>query len=179
MTRTTPREPNVYVSTYDPAILEFLWPEWPALTNRERLQLLRAYQPGPRSGGRQHNETTLAFRQYLARTIDPEQNPSRDKAERLMVGRGGAGGTSEYDDDMNLPVGDVEITDTVYSPRTASVQVTTFVDATQLNGWTIDEIGVQSQRGELWNHAVLGAVVEKTAAKTVVVDVFFEFTDGV
>lgn len=177
-TQATPREANVYVSTYDPAVLTYLWPEWPALDSKEKLGLLRAYSPGPREEARQHNQTTRAFHQFLTRTIDPEQSPGRDGVAYLLAGRGGAGGTSSYDDSMNLPIGSpVEVTDTVYTATSAEVQVTTFVDSTQLNGYTIDEVGIQSEQGDLWNHAVLASVVDKTAAKTMVVDVFFAFSN--
>lgn len=166
--------PNVFVSTYDPAILEYAFPEWPALSKRAKLALLRAHEPGPRERVRESNTTTRALHRYLAQTIDPEHD-AEGFVQSVAFGTGGATGTSVEDTDVNTRVGIVQVTDTVYSPSVAEVQITAFVDSSELNGNLLDEVGVVSDGGDLWNHAVLNPAVDKTASKTLVVDIFLSF----
>ena len=166
-------DPNVHVSVYDTAVLTFLFPEWPALDPREKLATIRAYTPPPTTAGRDGNSTTTALHRHITAAIDPEQETT-DYVSRLAVGTDGASGSDYRNTELNNEVGRTDITDTVYDDTDPILQTTTFADSTQFNDETIDEIGIISEDGDLWNHAVLGTPIEKTNAKTFVVDVFFE-----
>jgi len=171
--------PNVYVQTYDPAILEYVWPEWPALSHQEKYALLDASRPDPRdaAGIRESNVTCAGLHRFLASAMDPEQNVSGHAAQ-LVVGTGGSSGTSSADTDLNSRVGATDVTDTVYNESTAELQVTTFADSTQFNGYTLDEVGIVGADGALWNHAALGTSIEKSNVKTFVCDVYFSISSA-
>lgn len=177
--KTRTADANVYVTTYDTAILNVVFPEWPALTREEKYRLLRAYRGNPRALGREErvgNITTDSLHAYLAASIDPEQSVD-EGASMLVVGRGDTS-PSTTNTDVNDRIGTTGVTDTIYSASTGELQVTTFVDSTQFNEETIREVGVLSDADSLWNHAVLGTSIEKSNVKTFTIDVFFTITES-
>jgi hypothetical protein len=181
VTRSTPRAANVRAAVWPTALLRYRWPEWPALPDHAKLARLRVNAPPPTTRTATHNATTDALHAHLAGHIDPETMVGDATPEVLALGSDGTGGDdgafASADTSMDSPEGTVDVTDTIYDASGGDTTFTTFIDSSQLNGVTLAECGLRTGDGELWNHAPITPNIDKTNAKTAVVEVVLGFTN--
>lgn len=171
------RQDNVYLMAWDTDLLRHKYPEWDALTKREKLRLLRTKRPRPQERRATHNVTCIEMHQFLAQAVDPEHDTT-DNAARLALGDDDSG-TNPFqssDTSLNNEVGRVDLTDAVYDATNGEVLLSTFIDSGELNGETLAECGIVSEAGRLFNHAGVSPNVAKTNSKTVVIDVILGFS---
>ena len=131
-----------------------------------------------------HNVTVTRFHEYFVDNLDPAQTGAKDNvnAAWMALGDDAASGTAETDSDLNNRVYSETVTD--HADNGAELLASTFVDSTEANGYTVNEIGLFSGdpanlgNAEVFmlNHATF-ADVTKDNSKTVTFDVTLTFSD--
>jgi hypothetical protein len=174
---STPDAPNVTVEVYDPAVLTYLFPEWPALTKREKLAYIRRAVPPARERAREHNVTCVGLHEFLPKVLDPDQTDELD-VSHLGLGDDDAS-FAAGDTALNTEQGRVVVTEAAVSGTQIDYEV--FVDSSELNGVTLRELGLftgpaSDSAALLLNHAAVSPTVDKTNSKTVVFTVSLSFS---
>jgi len=131
-----------------------------------------------------YNVTTDRFHQYFVDNLDPSQSAAKDNvtASWLALGDDGATGTATSDTDLNNRVYSEAVTD--HADNSKELLASTFVDSTEANGNSLDELGlftgdpanIANDEVFLINHTDFGAVT-KDNSKTVTFDVTLSFSD--
>lgn len=164
---------NVFVGVFDSDILRYYYPEWDALTKTERYTLLRNHVPWQFRADQ--NVTCVEMHRWLAQEINPEIN-IEDEVATLFLGDGGTT-TSSSDTALNNKVGDIDITDSEYDRSNEESHFNTFIDSTELNGNTLNELALVSDDDRFLNHAGIDPAVDKTNTKTLIIEVILGFTN--
>jgi len=131
-----------------------------------------------------YNLTTDRFHEYFVDNLDPQQNGTKDNVDssHMALGTDGSSGTSTSNTDLNNRVYSEAITD--HADNGKELLASTFVDSTEANGNTVDEIGLFTgdpanlANAEVFmlNHATFTDVT-KDNTKTVTFDVTLTFSD--
>lgn len=141
------------------------------LSARER-QLLEAVPPPP-DVEETTNTTVDGLNEYIVDNLHTDQSTNED-ASHLAVGDDGASGTSTGDSSLNNEVGRFSVTDSIDQGK--DLLLSTFLDSSEANGNTLDEVGVftASSGGTLFNHSTISSV-SKDNTKTLTIDVTLKF----
>jgi hypothetical protein len=155
---------------------------WDSLTKSEKLDTVRELSPD--DSETVYNVTTDRLHQYFVDNLDPENTSTESNlsVEYLALGTDAGSGTTTADTDLNNRVYSETITDAADNGK--DLLASTFIDSTEGNGETFDELGLftgdpqnLSQDGVfLMNHATFSPV-QKDNTKTVVFDVTLTFSD--
>lgn len=131
-----------------------------------------------------HNVTTDRLHEYFVDNLDPAQTAAKDNVDATWMGLGddAASGTATSDTDLNNRVYEETVTD--HADNGKELLASTFVDSTEANGYTLDEIGlftgdpanIANSDVFLINHATFTDVT-KDNSKTVTFDVTLTFSD--
>jgi len=168
---------------YDTAQLRASVDNYDALTKQEKLDLARASSPVYEDTV--YNVTTDLLHEYFVDNLDPDNTNAEANVavSHLALGDDASSGTSSADTDLNNRVFAGPVTDVADNGK--SILASTFVDSTEANGSTLDELGLftgdpaNSSNPEvfLMNHATFSPVT-KDNSKTVTFDVSLQFSDS-
>jgi len=153
-----------------------------SLSKKEKMKLTRSVEPEYEDTV--YNVTTDALHEYFVDNLDPDN----DSVEAdvgvgwLGLGTNGGGGTSTSDTDLNSRVYEETVTDVADNGK--DLLASTFLDSTEGNGNTFDELGLFTEdpsdltpaESFMLNHATF-ASVQKDNSKTVTFDVTLSFSD--
>lgn len=170
--------------THDVSDLKKAYPEWDSFSEKQKLQATRSVEPVDIDTV--YNVTTDELHKYFVRNLDrgdssPEANLD---AQWLALGTSSADGVGTGDTDLNTRTYEEQITDVANNGK--DLLASTFLDSTEGNGNTFDEIGLftgdpnnASGNPEIFmiNHATFSGVT-KDNSKTVTFDVTISFSDN-
>lgn len=156
--------------------------DWGSLSETEKLSVVRETEPETEETV--YNVTTDRFHQYFVDNLDPGQSAAKDNltASHLGLGTDGGSGTATSDTDLNTRVFSKSVTD--HADNTKDILCSTFIDSTEANGNSLDELGLYTGDPSglankdvfLINHTTFGTV-SKDNSKTVTFDVTLSFSD--
>jgi len=149
----------------------------------EQVELAKL-DPEPTEVEHIYNVTTDRFHEYFVDNLDPAQIGTKDDVNVtwMALGDDSASGTATSDTDLNNRVYSETITD--HADNGKELLASTFIDSTEANGNTVDEIGLFTgdpanlANSEVFmvNHATFSSVT-KDNSKTVTFDVTLSFSD--
>lgn len=148
--------------------------EFDRLSRDQRAALARTVEPD--WADETTNTTVRDLHEWIVNQLDPDSSPGSRTLEYLAVGTDGSDAT----------VGDAALGNEVYrvvhterENRGRDLWTSTFLDTTEANGNTLQEVGLvtQSSGGMFANRAVI-AEVEKNSKKTCTIDVTLKFREG-
>jgi hypothetical protein len=197
-TETIQIEGRIDARLHDPETLREEIPEWDDLDDREKYLATTEYddllERGAVDGLDEHelvlaqldleatdefvvfNTTCVGLHEILVDNLDPTQT-SDEEAAYLSLGDDGALGTASGDTALNNEVFRKAVTD--HADQGTTLLASTFVDSTEANGYTLDELGLfTSDTGGtnvLLNHSTFASVT-KDNTKTVTFDVTLSFS---
>lgn len=155
---------------------------WGSLTKSEKLDKLRTISPD--DSETVYNVTTDRLHQYFVDNLDPENTTTKSNlsVEYLGLGIDAGSGTATSDIDLNNRIYSETITDTADNGK--DLLASTFIDSTEGNGQTFDELGLYTGDPQnlsqesvfLMNHSTFSPV-QKDNTKTVVFDVTLTFSN--
>lgn len=155
---------------------------WETLSKDEKLALTRDVSPEYEETV--HNVTTDALHEYFVDNLDRSQTSAKSNlsADWMGLGNDATSGTATTDTDLNNRIYEETVTD--HADQDKDLLASTFVDSTEANGFTLDEIGLftgdPNNLGNadvfLINHATFSDVT-KDNTKTVTFDVTLSFSD--
>lgn len=168
--------------TYNTNKLQSSHENWQSLTKEEKLELTREIEPD--SSETIYNVTVTRFHEYLVDNLDPGQTSAKDNlaASWMALGTDSGSGTSTSDTDLNTRVFSEQVTD--HADNGTTLLASTFIDSTEANGQTLNEIGLftgdPANLGDndvfMINHATFSDVT-KDNSSTVTFDVELSFSD--
>jgi hypothetical protein len=197
-TETIQIEGRIDARLHDPERLREEIPEWDDLDDREKYLTTTEYddlqERGAVDGLDEHelalaqldleatdefvvfNTTCVGLHEILVDNLDPTQT-SDEEAAYLALGDDGASGTASGDESLNNEVFRKAVTD--HADQGTTLLASTFVDSTEANGFTLDELGLfTSDTGGtnvLLNHSTFASAT-KDNTKTVTFDVTLSFS---
>lgn len=131
-----------------------------------------------------YNVTTDRVHQYFVDNLDPTQTDPKDNldASWMALGNDGGSGTATSDTDLNSRQFSKQVSD--HSDNGKELFTSTFVDSSEGNGFTFDEIGLFTGDPSnlanadvfMINHAAFGGIT-KDSSNTVTFDVTLLFSD--
>lgn len=155
---------------------------WEQLTENEKLAASRTVEPAEEETT--HNVTTDRFHKYIVDNLNPKQTSAKDNVSALWMGLGNdaESGTSTTDTDLNNRLFSKAVTDHIDDGK--SLITSTFIDSTELNNSTLDEVGLFSNDPAnltnsdvfLINHSTFSDVI-KDDRTTVTFDVVLTFSN--
>jgi len=141
---------------------------------------LVARDPPPVDSRETTNTTVDPLHELIAKILNPNATASDSTVGGLTLGTDGASGTSSTDTSLNTRVGVIQLS-LIETPTNAddpkNLETHAFLDTTQLNGNTLDELGLKADTtasSRLFNHATF-ADIDKTNQKAVTFDVTIQF----
>jgi hypothetical protein len=168
--------------THDVSDLKNAYPDWDEMSDKEKLQATRNVEPVDQDTV--YNVTTDELHKYFVRNLDPDDTSAEANVDVAWLGLGtdSAGGTSTSDTDINNRTYEETVTDVANNGK--DLLASTFLDSTEGNGNTFDELGLfsgdpanlSSNEVFLINHATFSNVT-KDNSKTVTFDVTLTFSD--
>lgn len=155
---------------------------WDDLSQKEKLDVTRDVEPVDEDTV--YNVTTDSLHQYFVDNLDPDNTAVEADISVgwLGLGTNGGGGTTTADTDLNTRAYEEPVTDVADNGK--DLLASTFLDSTEGNGNTFDELGLFTGDPAnlanadvfLMNHASFAAVT-KDNTKTVTFDVTLTFSD--
>jgi hypothetical protein len=157
--------------------------DYDSLSKREKMELAREVEPEYEDTV--YNVTTDLLHEYFVDNLDPGNTSAEANVNAgwLGLGTNGGGGTTTADTDLNNRTYEETVTDVADNGK--DILASTFLDSTEGNGNTFDEVGLFSgdpanlSNPEVFliNHATFAAVT-KDNTKTVTFDVTLTFADA-
>lgn len=141
---------EVRVRTYDEDLARLVEPRFDLFPDREKLQVLRALEP--ERDETVSNTTCVGLDEARALALDQSRTVD-DKADRIGVGNGGAGGTAYANRSLNSPL---ETTDIVeYEVAGTQIIMDAYLsgDTEDTVGSLLSEMSVVSEQGRQFIHA--------------------------
>jgi len=158
------------------------YPSWDEMSKQEKLKAVRETEPAEEETV--YNVTTDRFHEYIVDNLDPSQTSVEDNvaSSHLALGTDSASGTTSSDTDLNNRTYNEPVTD--HADNGKELLASTFLDSTEGNGNTFDELGLftgdpanlANAEVFLLNHATFASVT-KDNSKTVTFDVTLTFSD--
>lgn len=175
-------EGRIDKQVHDVADLRAEVDDYDSLSESEKLQLARSVEA--ESEETVYNVTTDQLHQYFVDNLDRGNTSAEANIDAAWLGLGtnGGGGTATSDTDLNSRQYEETITDVADNGK--ELLCSTFVDSTEGNGNTFDELGLFTGDPAnlanadvfLMNHATFNAVT-KDNTRTVTFDVTLTFSD--
>jgi len=167
---------------YDADYLNQSYTNWNEKSDGEKLSLIENEDPIDHQ--EVYNVTTDRYHEYLVDDLDPDQTAAKDNvyASWVAVGTDGPSGTSTVDTDLNTRVFSKQVTD--HADNGKELLASTFIDSTEANGETLNEIGLFTGNPDnlgnaevfMINHANFSDVI-KDDSKSVTFNVELTFAD--
>lgn len=157
---------NVHIKVHDVSDV----PGWDSYTKSEKRKILEEKDPVQES--HQTNTTVNGLFEYIVDNLDTGQSVNED-ASHLALGTSTTDPTVD-DTALGNEVFRTGVTSTLDDGT--SLSTSTFIDTSEANGNTIEEVGLftASSGGTLLNHASVQSVA-KTSSKTLTIDVTLTF----
>jgi hypothetical protein len=167
---------NVRAERYDVERLRERYPDWDRWPKARRHRYCQDHAT-PVHVGETHNVTTTVLQKYVATalTLDAADSGALDPPAVLVFGDGG-GPYNESDTALNSRVGSISITDP--SASGTDFTIDEFLSSNELNDKIINELGIESAGGQLWNHAPTDTTYEKDSSFAVIWSVTIPIDDG-
>ena len=156
--------------------------DYDSLSDKEKMKLSREVEPEYEDTV--YNVTTDNLHEYFVDNLDPDNTGPEANLSIAWLGLGtnGGGGTTTADTDLNTRTYEETVTDVADNGK--ELLASTFLDSTEGNNNTFDELGLftgdpanlASAEVFLMNHATFAAVT-KDDTKTVTFDVTLTFSD--
>lgn len=156
---------------------------WDSLSAEEKLDV--AHNTEPKQTDTVYNITTDALHEYFVDNLDPNNTTSSANVTPSHVGLGtdSGGGTTTADTDLNNRTFAKQVTDHIDNGK--SLLTSTFLESTEGNGNTFNEIGLYTGDPDnlgdsdvfLLNHATFSGV-PKDNTETLTFDVTLSFADA-
>jgi len=172
----------IHTKVHDASTLREVYPEWDNLSKVEKKEA--ACDVEPREDYIDYNVTTVGLHEYFVRNLDPDitSEDANVSVSWLALGDDAASGVTTSDTELNNQVYTEQITD--HADNGNELLSSTFVDSTEANGSTLDEIGLwtgdpaNSANPEVFlvNHSTFSSIT-KDNTKTVTFDVTLTFDD--
>jgi len=196
-TETAVAEANVFIDTYEPALLRYQYPEWPALSDGEKSRLLDVFTKGEqpereqreasdRNDGERdaklttqstHNVATDGLFVGLVDGLDPNTS-GNDPIQALAVGDD-ASAFNQGDSSLNNPLGEITVTNVVPDPDAGEIRASFFIGTNAFENQILRELGLQSQSSRLQNHAPIEPEIDKQSGeKAATIAVIIGFGPG-
>jgi len=173
---------RIDTKVHDEADLRTAVDDYDALSKEEKLELARDVEPEYEDTV--YNVTTDNLHQYFVDNLDPDNTnvEANVSVGWLGLGTNGGGGTDSGNTDLNNRTYEETVTDVADNGK--DLLASTFLDSTEGNGNTFDELGLftgdpaNTANAEvfLMNHATFASVT-KDNTKTVTFDVTLTFSD--
>lgn len=167
---------------HDVSDLKDAYPEWDDMSKQEKMEATKSVEAEQEFVD--YNVTTDALHEYFVDNLDPDNTAPEANvtASHFALGTNGAGGTATTDTDLNTRVYSEPVTD--HADNGKELLCSTFIDSTEANGNTVDELGlftgdpanIANADVFLLNHSSFTAVT-KDNSKTVTFDVTLTFSD--
>lgn len=168
--------------THELSDLREKYDSWDSMSEQQKLDAARNVDPVETQTV--YNVTTDRLHQYFVDNLDVAQTSSKDNIDAawMALGTDAASGTSSSDTDLNNRTYSEAVTD--HADNGKDLLASTFLDSTEGNNNTFDEIGLftgdPANLGNndvfMINHATF-ADVTKDNTKTVTFDVTLSFSD--
>lgn len=156
--------------------------EYESLSKEEKMRLARGVEPEYEDTV--YNVTTDRLHEYFVDNLDPENTTTESNVTSSWLGLGtdSASGTATSDTDLNIRTYEEPVTD--HANNGKELLASTFLDSSEGNGNTFNELGLftgdpanlNNAEVFLMNHATF-ADVTKDNSKTVTFDVTLTFSD--
>lgn len=165
---------NVHIQQYPWARLVSRYPEWPALSKREKLRLLRDESPTTHVSA--HNVTKNGYHDRLVDAMNPDQSATIELTH-VAIGDDGGSGTSATGG-LNNELARIPVTDTIDNGD--SVDLVAFFDSSEANGGgDIDEGGaVTAVSGGQFANQATAAATSKTSSEVLTATVTLTMGDA-
>lgn len=157
---------NVYDEEQLPA-------DWDSLSDSEKMNRLDDVEPS--ESYTTHNTTVDGMHTYFARNLNPNDSINLG-ATHLAVGNDDATNPSTTDTSLNNEV--FRTSASSYTQSGSDLTVSTFIDSSEANGYTLKELGLFAGSGSgdrMWNHSLI-ANIAKDDSRTITFDVTLTFT---
>lgn len=161
---------NVHVFEHDIDTLRKQWPGWDENPKWVKRELAKRTEPDREQ---HHSNTTVdGLHKYIVDNLDPSQSVNKT-ASHLAVGKGTSQPASG-DTSLNNEVTRVQTTDD--SDNGTTLFTSTFLDTTEANGNTLEEVGLftAASGGTMLNHALISSIT-KDDETTATIDVSLTF----
>jgi hypothetical protein len=170
MKATTTISENILCRTHDIQTLQDEWPNWDEY-RKPRKRSLAAQTPAS-TVSISRNTTVDGLHESIVDLLDPNQTVSLSASE-LALGDGAASPASA-NTRLNNEVIRIPVTDS--ADRGTSLFTSTFLDTSEANGQTLEEIGLVTQPsgGTLLNHSLIDTI-DKNDETTATIDVTLSF----
>jgi hypothetical protein len=173
---------RIDTKVHDEADLREATDDYDSLDKREKMELARGVEPEYEDTV--YNVTTDNLHEYFVDNLDPDNSSTEANVDVgwLGLGTNGNGGTTTADTDLNTRAYEETVTDVADNGK--DLLASTFLDSTEGNGNTFDELGLFTDdpanlaNAEVFliNHATFASVT-KDNTKTVTFDVTLTFSD--
>jgi hypothetical protein len=170
MTATTATIENIMVRTHDASTLREQYPGWDGFSKARKRDL--AAQTPAKECSITRNTTVDGLHESIVDLLDPAQTVSLSASE-LALGDGttapASANTSLNNELIRIPVTDS-------ADRGTSLFTSTFLDTSEANGQTLEEVGLvtDSTGGLLLNHSLIDTI-DKNDETTATIDVTLSF----
>lgn len=167
---TTQTVENIMIRTHDIAALRDRWPDWDEYSKARKRDL--AAQTPAEQCSITRNTTVDGLHESIVDLIDPSQTVSLDASD-LALGNGTTAPASA-NSTLNNEVIRIPVTDS--ADRGTSLFTSTFLDTTEGNGLTLEEVGLVTEPsgGVLLNHSLIDTIA-KDDETTATIDVTLSF----
>ncbi|AGM11358.1 hypothetical protein M199_gp028 [Halogranum tailed virus 1] len=172
----------IETKVHDVSDLQEAHPDWDEMSKKEKLAATKDVEPTFTDV--EYNVTTDLLHEYFVDNLDPDNTAAEANvsASWLALGTDGGSGTATSDTDLNNRVYSEAVTD--HADNGKELLASTFIDSTEANGNTLDELGLFTDdpanlaNPEVFmiNHSSFAAVT-KDNSKTVTFDVTLTFSD--
>jgi hypothetical protein len=192
-TETAVAEANVFIDCYEPALLHYQYPEWPALSDAEKSRLLEVpandAKPTPEEREQReasnakltsqstHNVATDGLFAGLVDGLDPNTSGD-DPIQALAVGDD-ASAFNQGDSSLNSPLGEITVTNVIPDSDAGEIRSSFFIGTNAFENQILRELGLSSLSGRLQNHAPIEPEIDKQSGeKAATVAVIIGFGPG-
>lgn len=168
--------------TYSTDRLRSEFDNWDNMTESQKLEATRSVSADDEETV--YNVTTDRLHEYFVDNLDPGQSSAKDNVSSAWLGLGtdSASGTATSDTDLNNRTYEETVTD--HADNGKDLLASTFLDSTEGNGNTFNELGLftgdpanlANSDVFLINHSTFSDVV-KDNSKTITFDVTLTFSD--
>jgi hypothetical protein len=174
-TESAAAEANVFIDTYEPVLLRYHYPEWPALSDDEKHRLLevpvndgkatreereqREASDAKLRSQSTHNVATDGLFAGLIDGLDPNTEGD-DPIQALAVGDDSSD-FNQGDTSLNNLLGDIPVTNVIPEPDDGEIRGSFFIGTNAFENQILRELGLRSLSGRLQNHAQIEPEIDK------------------
>lgn len=159
---------NVHVTAYNVTALRDRYPRWATWPRHTRRRYVEAAAPEKWSGST-HNVTCASWHEQLAALANPANDfeAVEDPPSTVALGTDDSS-FAVSDTALNNRVGEIALTDPSNTGDTWGMSE--YLASTELNGYTLREMGIESAGGALYNHAAFPSPIPKDSDLALIIE---------